>query len=159
MSFDVNKIIMESLQENIEKGNGETDMGVKEELNKALNESSSGDPMEDVSDHKKDVDRVIKGGKELAGEAKEKAEELAKKGGRVARDAGKAIKRKAEDLDTPGPDRGSLATKAKRAAEDAGTAAKDFDEDHPWAKYAAGSALAAGLGAVALRKRLSKLKK
>jgi hypothetical protein len=32
----------------------------------------------------------------------------------------------------------------------------DFDEDHPWAKYAVGAGLAAGSGALAVRKLLKR---
>lgn len=89
MAFDINKIIAESIQENIDNGSTK-----KQDV---ITESEEGE----------------KGMKEKAAEVGKKALE------------------KAEEMDA----------------------------EHPWGKYAAASAIAAGLGGLALRKRLAKLKK
>jgi len=112
MSLDVNKIIMESIQDVITEGTTDKVKEVAKEKIEATVDSAK----EVGGEAKEKVDAAIEAAKEVGGEAKEKAVSVSKK-------------------------------------------LVDQLKDHPGITAGTAAAIAAGIGALALRKRLAKAAK
>jgi len=150
MKFDVNKIIAESIAETVVSEADQNDKELvidasKKVWNQIQDDMSRGRAAEEVFDAKERLK------KKIFGDATDEKFELAKKLARANARAAKAENMGIGEHLTKAGEKAVATVKGKTEE------IKNAIADHPGAATAVAGAIAAGLGALALRKRLKKL--